>query len=59
VLSEKDPESAMTSLAVSIPSERVIKKDDKLTVDEPITPRDLSYEAIRSKSINELISLKT
>ncbi|KAF4525372.1 hypothetical protein B566_EDAN014810 [Ephemera danica] len=51
VLSEADPESALTSLAVSLPTEPH-KKPDKLEIvhvqEHPITPKDLSYEAIRT-----------
>jgi hypothetical protein len=55
VLTENDPESGLNSLAnpAALPGPNEKEKPnkcelEKLPLDEPITPKDLSYEAIRS-----------
>jgi hypothetical protein len=62
VLTENDPESGLNSLATPAaipgPNGKGKKNElEKLPLDEPITPKDLSYEAIRSKIFISFITV--
>ncbi|XP_059490786.1 piezo-type mechanosensitive ion channel component-like isoform X3 [Neocloeon triangulifer] len=62
VLSDNDPESGLNSLTTTIPPSGAVVKSgkqisEKLALDEPITPKDLSYEAIRKMSTAQFARL--
>ncbi|XP_065351549.1 piezo-type mechanosensitive ion channel component-like isoform X6 [Cloeon dipterum] len=57
VLTDNDPESGLNSLTTPVQPTGPLTKPKKLPLEEPITPKDLSYEAIRKMSTAQLAKL--
>ncbi|CAB3377428.1 Hypothetical predicted protein [Cloeon dipterum] len=57
VLTDNDPESGLNSLTTPVQPTGPPTKPKKLPLEEPITPKDLSYEAIRKMSTAQLAKL--